>query len=542
MPVYRIMHLFKDKNGNFRYRRGVPAPLHPYIGKTEIKRSLKTKDRGEAERKAEILDRETEAEFEIARRALAGAVIPVTSEQLREIHEKLEKTEVFAKRLAALYTPELAREDAAKDTADKIAFSLISLDMGDTGKHDLVIDDVLSQYRLSNIPDNRQQVFQVISEVTLKALGQQLKVLRGESITPQTTSHWAPTPAHVHPVASVEPTDQSPPISEMSERYIRESGMAEQTANETRRMIGWFIELKGDRRIRSITRNDILDFRDSIAKRPGRDAGKQVSSVTVQKYLNLLSSMFKVATEASELERNPVQGLRKLKANRTPKKRQPFTTEELTTIFNGDWYQPHTEQNARFWVPLLSLFTGARLNELAQLRVSDITEEAGIWCLSVVRDDAAEEEDDTEGHVVGATFVKNDGSTIRTVPLHQELIRIGFIDYVLKVRQSGSIQLFPELTPDKFGKLGKTLGGQFAKYKKALGFESQTKVFHSFRHGFKQRCRSAQTPEDTHDYITGHTSQAVGRSYGFEADISALKEFVDRIEYPGLDLGHLYRQ
>ncbi len=37
----------------------------------------------------------------------------------------------------------------------------------------------------------------------------------------------------------------------------------------------------------------------------------------------------------------------------------------------------------RYWIPLLALFTGARLSELAQLHKADIRKEQGIWCLNI---------------------------------------------------------------------------------------------------------------------------------------------------------------
>lgn len=47
----------------------------------------------------------------------------------------------------------------------------------------------------------------------------------------------------------------------------------------------------------------------------------------------------------------------------------------------------HPEQ---FWAPLLGLFTGGRLGELSQLRVTDIQKIEGIWSISI-----NEEEDKT---------------------------------------------------------------------------------------------------------------------------------------------------
>lgn len=89
-------------------------------------------------------------------------------------------------------------------------------------------------------------------------------------------------------------------------------------------------------------------------------------------------------------------------------------------------------RDARFWLPLLGLFHGNRLEEFAQLRREDLGQEAGVWFLHIT------DEDDRQ--------LKNDQSR-RKVPLHPEMIRIGFLDYVANVTQTAKDQLFPELKP-----------------------------------------------------------------------------------------------
>lgn len=67
-------------------------------------------------------------------------------------------------------------------------------------------------------------------------------------------------------------------------------------------------------------------------------------------------------------------------------------------------------------MPLLGLFTGARLGELCQLRTVDVQMVGGLPAL-VLTDDGEDQSIKSEaGH--------------RTVPIHSELLRLGFLEYV----------------------------------------------------------------------------------------------------------------
>jgi integrase len=106
-------------------------------------------------------------------------------------------------------------------------------------------------------------------------------------------------------------------------------------------------------------------------------------------------------------------------------------------------------------------------------------------------------------------------ASARTVPVHPRLIELGLLRYVAGVSRSGGAQawLFPEIAPSAPSKL-KAWTKWFHRYMRANGVPDQRKVFHSFRHTFKDALRSARTPEDLNDALTGHSNPTVGRGYG----------------------------
>jgi integrase len=154
--------------------------------------------------------------------------------------------------------------------------------------------------------------------------------------------------------------------------------------------------------------------------------GLQVN--TINKYLGRLSAFFGWCQRngyapANILERTSI-------SNRKTKKseeRDAYTAEEIGKLLAA--LNPATD--LKHWLPLLGLYTGARINELAQLRLDDIKTdpESGVVYIDI--------NDDTPGK-----RIKNANSR-RVVPLHPGLVDMGFVKHVEAMRQAGQQRLFP---------------------------------------------------------------------------------------------------
>ena len=131
-------------------------------------------------------------------------------------------------------------------------------------------------------------------------------------------------------------------------------------------------------------------------------------------------------------------------------------------------------------------------------------------------------------------------SSRRKLPLHPELIRCGLLGYVEDRRRAGGERLFPELRPSVSGQVTGNWSKWWGRYTDGLGIIDPRKVFHSFRHAFKDACRSARIEEELHDALTGHTSASVGRGYGNGVPLEVLAEEITKVSYKGLDLSHLH--
>jgi integrase len=150
-----------------------------------------------------------------------------------------------------------------------------------------------------------------------------------------------------------------------------------------------------------------------------------------------------------------------------------------------------TANLADYWLPLLALFTGARKGELAKLRAKDVAKDdaTGCYMLSIT-------EDKQEGKSLKTA------SSWRTVPVHPELTRLGFLDLVEAAKVRGDADwLLPTVSTARA--LG-TWGERFGRTLEKLGIGDR-KGMHSFRHCFKDALRAAGVSEDLSDALTGHS-------------------------------------
>jgi integrase len=199
-------------------------------------------------------------------------------------------------------------------------------------------------------------------------------------------------------------------------------------------------------------------------------------------------------------------------------------------VYGGGARPAGCGEHAAVFVPLIALFAGMRIEEICQLRVSDIRRvgKRG-WYISVI-----DGEDQSLKTITSRRFV----------PIHPELQRIGLIALCQKKRAEGQEWLFHDLPVDKYGRRSSMFSKKWSIYVRCiLGMKADDhrKSFHSFRHSFKQFARSCGIPEDIHDFLTGHGKNSEARKYGDSAyPEEPLFEAVRRYEIPGLDLSHLY--
>ncbi|MDM0076873.1 site-specific integrase [Variovorax sp. J2P1-59] len=267
-----------------------------------------------------------------------------------------------------------------------------------------------------------------------------------------------------------------------------------------------------------LVRTDITQFRDHLLQVGDARA-------TVTKKLSFVNAMLQSAYDAGYLPANVARGMKVPRPKVETVKRMAFSVESLTRIFTSkvynDGFRPQGGGGeALAWVPMLALVTGARLEELCQLRLADVLHDQALgWYLRI---------DDGEGQRVKTT------SSRRLVPLHLDIVDSGFVRYVQGLQAAGHEWVFPVLEPDNDGRRGGNFGKVFARLLRSptgCGVDDRRLVFHSFRHTFKTMCRASGISEEVHDALSGHVGHTVGRDYG-SVPLGRLFDAVRSIKVP----------
>lgn len=218
-----------------------------------------------------------------------------------------------------------------------------------------------------------------------------------------------------------------------------------------------------------------------------------------------------------------------------------FTADETKRLFNPEVYVAHAAGHAaRYFIPLLGRYTAGRLNEIAQATVQDVRLVHGIPCLCVTSNER-HATGDVQSVVLRTKTKRKRLKTKagrRVLPLHPELIRLGFLEYVEERKQGGHRFLF-DLRWSKKDGFGKYPGRDFQTLSKAVGVWSlRRKVFHSFRSTLAQELEATKLDGTLIDRVLGHAIPTVrARHYSRNSDGTTmpLQVVLDALcEIPGM--------
>lgn len=305
-------------------------------------------------------------------------------------------------------------------------------------------------------------------------------------------------------------------LSSLIPIWQREVSPKPRSVEEWELAVRLFTEVNGRLPIDQIEKRHIVAFKDKRLE-------DGLSPATVTKQLGALHSLLQIAMDRDMLTVNVAAGVR-IKGAKVSSDRLPYSTDDLNNIFSSPIYtqglRPKSGAGeASYWIPLIALYTGARLNEIGQLTRGDIRQTGDVWYFHI--------SNEAEGSSVKTNSSKRD------VPIHPELMRLGFLEYAQSHPEGSSI--FPLLK----GAKGRQLTYNFSKWwgrwaRATLGITDSRKVFHSFRHAFKDACRNSGIPREIHDAFTGHVGSDVGSTYGVGHSVKTLGEAMKSLKYEAL--------
>lgn len=350
-------------------------------------------------------------------------------------------------------------------------------------------------------------------------------------------------------VAPQQAKRASPPLFEQIELYLDEMSRGghwrNQTAIDAKGDFEQFKQILGDMPVADLCHEALNKLRDTLLKLPANinklpaTRGKTVAEIlalgllpqsplTVKKKWDRVSAFLAWLEGKGLVEKNYAKGKKpKAKAQSYEK----FTSEDLRRIFESEEYQSGFAAPFQYWLPLLGLYTGARLEELSQLHLADIRQDAEtqIWTIDITEEVDEKSGADTEKKLKTA-------SSARKCPVHSKLIAAGLLRYVEALKTRGHDRLFPELRPDKLGKVSGRASEWFTEYRRSKGVGELTgksrKNFHSFRHTMNAALQRAEVPQEFREALCGHAPKAINvRVYGGGHPIEHLHRAIEKLDY-----------
>ncbi len=321
-------------------------------------------------------------------------------------------------------------------------------------------------------------------------------------------------------------------LSEIIEEYctekLREGAWTPKTEQETRTIYSLFVKIVGDLPIDKVGMDTARKYKATLLELPphlSRYSDKSLEKIlslgktpmavnSVNKRLGKVSSLFKWAVKFEYCDKNYFDGLTVTKQTKASEERPPFTNEDLGLLFHADHYRRHKYLKPYYyWLPLIGLYSGMRIEEICQLHLEDIRREGAIWVFDINDNDSKK--------------LKNRASN-RLVPIHSKLVELGLLKYKQKLSTKGEQRLFPELTRQRDG-YSQTASKWFGRLRKRLGFKP---VFHSFRHTVATTLKHKDYSEVLVAELLGHTvsSMTYGR-YGKAYSPEKLEDLLNGLDF-----------
>ena len=325
-----------------------------------------------------------------------------------------------------------------------------------------------------------------------------------------------------------------------------------QTALEYEAAIDDFIDYAGDIAVSQIDTDLIYDYRDEAALLPASmprldrslpfrervakhsETKPKCATPTLKKRVGALQALLSYAFKERLIAANVGAGVVIVESEKKKNSRRSFEDHEIGKLFSCPLFVDPLSWNSKsrtsdatiFWLFLLGVTTGARLEEVGQAALADVKRDGTIAYLDIDEYVVEEDADDKS--------VKNRDS-VRLIPIHAKLVELGFIEYCDALAALGHTQLFPDLQENKVGKRTKEASQKINRIIDRYVDTDRRLVFHSLRHAFKSKGHDAGLADRTLDQICGHAPVSTGGRYGSSPRIRTIHRDLHKIDFSCID-------
>jgi hypothetical protein len=537
--------------------------------------SLRTRNYREAEHQAALLDRVSSGAVTRARQTVAESKSDLNTILRAYLREELEADQGRREARPAgrtvigldpnryqhpfeidLEVEELQLADAREELANR-----------DVRAVEAQVEELMARHGLP--PEDRRRLALGVLEIQVRFWEEAIQRTKG------LTSIWfEPDPSPLTRSTAAPPEPPALPLKPIASDLLEPCFTHRQQVNKMRHhMVGQeratlrrFIEVAGDKAIDTYGRGDVTNFLATMRRMPavyGRSpadkfktiaqliaeadekGAKRVTERTLKRHTSALSAFFSYAKDQGHITASQRQELvtehRFTLRKAAREQRDAWTVDELKALFASPvWTGCHPVQrtrtgpsvirDAKFWLPLLALFHGARLEEFADLYRRHIGQDGEVWFLRISAETRS---------------LKNENAA-RRIPLHPELIHLGFLRYIQEIAPIPNDPLFPELEiRGKDNRRGTAMTRWFTNYRRQIGVYRENVGMHAIRHTAIPRPRNAITTHQQDrnvDFLMGHASGGgEGRSrYDKGPELKARAATLALLSFPEVDLAHLY--
>jgi integrase len=525
-------HLSLSRHGIYYFRFPIPAVFHPELKRTDIKLSLNTRSLKEALHLSNgllylgsyIIKRPEIAQMEYT--------------DIRTIVQR-HFSELITKHKQSIQTNGRLTELDKASFRNSIGLSAQEIKEGNyslIGKNEN-INTIIERYSLPITKDTAD--FKVLQhEFTLGAREYAQTVLSYDESYDGYNFNTIPNIALVVPE---KPQEGLIKISDLIQEYlsygIRLSQWKDKTVSEKSEKLKLLCELLPSTATIHLSTSDTRYIQNALLSMPKHiktnpilkkmsvqdiikldkdhplKKGKLLSPDTIKKSLSTYNSFMDWAVSQDYTNENNFTKLKSIPKKNTTE-REPFTKDHMKLIISKVLTN---SKPAYKWATLIACYTGARLEEIAQLKVGDIIQDGDVWYFDI---NAKEDKS-----------VKSKAGT-RKIPIHSKLIEFGFLDYHNQTKIEQRDRLFHQLTKTKNG-YGRSISRWFNEsFLTGLGIKNKNLVFHSFRHTVTTELARNDIEQPVIKEIIGHEQiDVTNKIYAHRRTLEQLKKAIETLNY-----------
>lgn len=403
---------------------------------------------------------------------------------------------------------------------------------------------------LKSLKTKDRRIAKESAHLYLQDIFMTFSLLRNQFITPEqalgrlsclvgkkrkVTSHKEPQQQKTKEFKTLHKGEKLSTIAAQFVKY-RQHEWTLKTKMETEAVFKLLIDLMDDVEIQFIDRQRARDVRDMLLQIPpnlykvypnqtARQVVERITSSSIQvtpmsitsvnKHISRLNTLMLYAIKEGYIKENPSCGLTIRQKRKPDSERKAYDRADIKRIIDN---LPHDQDTPeKYWIPLIGMYSGMRLDEVCQLYTADIKEVAGVVCIEVNDD--------------GDKKLKSVSSK-RIVPVHPVLVSLGFLNYVESLKTKGQERLWGNLKRREADGYSNAYGKCYQRFNRHYVTKDPLKCFHSLRHSFANCLKQKGLQESLIAELIGHANGSIttGR-YGKRYQPKMLHEAISLVNY-----------